>query len=68
MTLVVCIALLAVSLLAVAGSALPQQLTFSSPAETKLSVQETSDWTILSHAAFKDHRVRIRSPKGVCDE
>ncbi|KAK4058350.1 hypothetical protein OIO90_000508 [Microbotryomycetes sp. JL221] len=48
--------------------ALPQQFPFGAPVEPQLSVQQTQDWTVLSHGAFKDHRVRIRQPKGVCDD
>ncbi|KAK4051905.1 hypothetical protein OIV83_002610 [Microbotryomycetes sp. JL201] len=58
----------AVALAAVVARALPQQIPFTPSQEPALSVERADDWTVLRHSSFKDHRVRIRQPKGVCDD
>lgn len=59
-------------LLASVAAALPQpqQLPFTSPVSSSfLSIPESSNtFEVHSLAAFPDHRIRARTPKGVCDD
>lgn len=48
--------------------ALPAQLPFTSPASSLfLPANTQSDFQVLTLPAFEDHRVRVRTPKGLCD-
>lgn len=52
---------------ALGAAALPaSQVPFSSPAHY-LPANTQDDFEILTLPSFKDHAVRIRTPKGLCD-
>lgn len=63
--------LLACTLAAAASAAaLPSQIPFTSPAASSslyLPANTQNDFEVLTHPEFKDHRVRVRTPKGLCD-
>ncbi|KAM0754515.1 peptidase S10, serine carboxypeptidase [Meredithblackwellia eburnea MCA 4105] len=45
------------------------QLRFTTPAPSGLVLPQNTqnDFQVLTHPAFEDHRVRVRTPKGLCD-
>ena len=51
---------------ALGAAALPAQIPFTSPAHY-LPANTQGDFQILTLPSFKDHAVRIRTPKGLCD-
>ncbi|KAL8278754.1 hypothetical protein RQP46_008823 [Phenoliferia psychrophenolica] len=60
------------ALSAAAALALPSQIPFTSPnpscsSQLLLPANTQSDFEVLSHPNFADHRVRVRTPKGLCD-
>lgn len=56
------------ALLPLTTLAIPSQFPFTSPAKVNL-FNTQSDFDVLSHPhpLLKDHSVRIRTPKGLCD-
>lgn len=55
-----------VPLVSLLTNALPQQIPFTSPANSLIQNTQ-SDFSVLGHKHFPDHSVRIRTPKGLCD-
>ncbi|KAI5476314.1 cathepsin A (carboxypeptidase C) [Pseudohyphozyma bogoriensis] len=61
------VAVVALASLASLAVALPSQFPFTSANAPSLP-KPKADFEILTHPEFEDHRVRIRSPKGLCDD